>query len=100
MNRWERSAVFRRVGRPAPSVRAHAWVALTTAAVAAAFFVACGGSSHPTSPPTSSTSSTTPAFRDVVPAASDFVNLDSVPPAGHHFPNSLNWHLHAAPAVP
>jgi hypothetical protein len=102
MNRWERFAVFRRVGRPAPSVRAHAWVALTTAAVAAAFFVACGGSSHPASAPgttAASTSSTTPAFRDVVPTAADFVSLNSMTPVGDHFLNSLNGHLDAVLAV-
>jgi hypothetical protein len=83
-------------------VRAHAWVALTTAAVAAAFFVACGGSSHPASAPgttAASTSSTTPAFRDVVPTAADFVSLNSMTPVGDHFLNSLNGHLDAVLAV-
>jgi hypothetical protein len=77
-------------------------VALTTAAVAAAFFVACGGSSHPASAPgttAASTSSTTPAFRDVVPTAADFVSLNSMTPVGDHFLNSLNGHLDAVLAV-
>jgi hypothetical protein len=75
---------------------------LTTAAVATTFFVACGGSSHPASAPSTSaasTSSTTPAFRDVVPTAADFVSLESMTRVGDHFLNSLNGHLDAVLAV-
>ena len=76
-----------------------AWVALSTAALAAVFFVACGSSSRPASAPNPTTSSTAPVFRDVVPTAADFANLNSMTRVGDHFVNSLNGHLDAVLAV-
>ena len=88
--------------------RGRIWVVASTGVLAALLFVACGGGSGdsaraPTSTlrptGTAPTTSAAPQFRDVVPTASDFVNINTMTRVGDHFVGSLNGHLGAVLAV-